>query len=483
MRLRLTRRASILWVFVASVLLVLVSVPTVVHAAPGDAQVTISLVDSAGAALDGGVVSYYSGGWHTLPDPTTGGVVQVELPPGTYSFKMVYNGTAVQRDGVAVAAPTTTVPFSTAAVTVSLKDSGGNLLDGGVASYYAGGWHTIGPTVAGVVSVEMLSGSYSFAMNYNGMNKQLDGVAVGTPTTTVPFNTVAVTVSLKDSSGNPLDGGVAGYYANGWHTIGPTVAGVVSVEMLSVPYSFEMVYNGTREQRDGVAVSAATPTVPFKTTKVTVHLLRTDDSSPVSGGAVSFYASGWRSLGTTSGAGTVSAQLLVGTYPFRMLYLGIFQQQSGTLTLGAEADVIFYTNNTPPLITSGPPPTTATVGTAFAFTVTATGYPAPTFAITGGSLPDGLALDPITGVISGTPTQTGTFSFTVRAHNGIGTDALANYTTQVGDAQAAGTQDGTSLADTGAALGPAAPIGFVAVIGGLLVLAIRRRMKLADRNS
>lgn len=475
MRLHLTRYANILLVFAASVLLVLFAVPPAAHAGPGDAQVTVSLVDSTGAALDGGVVSYYSGGWHTLPDPTTGGVAVVELPPGTYSFKMVYNGTAEQRNGVVIAAPTTTVQFQTNAVTVTLKDSAGNPLDVGNASYYAGGWYTIGSTAAGAVSVEMLSGSYSFAMVYNGTRQQRDSVVVGAPTTTVPFQTVAVTLSLKDSSGNPLDGGSASYYAGGWYTIGSTVAGSVSVELLAGPYSFAMVYDGTREQRNSVVVAAPSTTVPFQTTLVTVYLLRTDDSSPVSGGAASFYAAGWRSLGTTSGAGSVSAQLLAGTYPFSMSYLGTTQQQSGTLTLGTAANVIFYTDNTAPLITSGPPPATFTVGSVFAFTVTASGYPAPVFAISSGALPDGLTLDPITGVISGTPTQTGSFTFTVRAHNGIGSDALATYTTQVGAPAA--------LADTGATLGPAVPIGFVAVIGGLLMLAIRRRMKLPGRTS
>ncbi len=44
--------------------------------------------------------------------------------------------------------------------------------------------------------------------------------------------------------------------------------------------------------------------------------------------------------------------------------------------------------------------------------------------LTGGTVPDGLQIDPVTGVLSGTPTQGGAFSFSIRA-----TDALADVVT------------------------------------------------------
>ncbi|WP_345069352.1 GDSL-type esterase/lipase family protein, partial [Leifsonia kafniensis] len=70
--------------------------------------------------------------------------------------------------------------------------------------------------------------------------------------------------------------------------------------------------------------------------------------------------------------------------------------------------------NAAPVITSGDPGA-GTVGSAYAFTVAASGNPAPTFSVTAGALPAGLSLDATTGVISGTPTSAESATFTVTA--------------------------------------------------------------------
>ncbi len=72
-----------------------------------------------------------------------------------------------------------------------------------------------------------------------------------------------------------------------------------------------------------------------------------------------------------------------------------------------------------------------TLGTAYRQTFTADGGIAPyTFAITSGSLPFGLTLD-ASGVLQGTPDQTGTFAFIVTATDQVGCSASAAYTIEI----------------------------------------------------
>ena len=121
---------------------------------------------------------------------------------------------------------------------------------------------------------------------------------------------------------------------------------------------------------------------------------------------------------------------------------------------------------TPPVITTASLPDSATIGTAYAATVVATGSPAPTFSVTSGSLPDGLTLNEVTGVISGTPTTADSYTFTITATNSEGT-AAQDYTIVVSapalappvitTASLPGAIAGTAYAGTVAATGYPVP--------------------------
>ncbi|KKK07813.1 Ig domain-containing protein, partial [Micromonospora sp. HK10] len=107
-------------------------------------------------------------------------------------------------------------------------------------------------------------------------------------------------------------------------------------------------------------------------------------------------------VGTSLGG----APTVVGSYSFTLRMTdknGRFAEQAATIVVATPA-VAF---------TSGDPPA-GTAGRSYSFRFTADGDSSITFALAGGALPDGLALDP-DGLLSGTPGSVGTFTFTVRA--------------------------------------------------------------------
>lgn len=70
-----------------------------------------------------------------------------------------------------------------------------------------------------------------------------------------------------------------------------------------------------------------------------------------------------------------------------------------------------------------------TTGAAYSETIDETtgGVSPYTFAVTSGALPTGLSLNSSTGVISGTPSATGTFDFTVTVTDANGSTGSTNF--------------------------------------------------------
>ncbi|MGD0681438.1 MAG: Ig-like domain repeat protein [Terracidiphilus sp.] len=147
--------------------------------------------------------------------------------------------------------------------------------------------------------------------------------------------------------------------------------------------------------------------------------------------------------GVTFSAGTFSGTPAAGTggsYPFTIT-------ASNGVSPNATQSFSLIVDQAPAFTSGGS--TTFTVGTSGSFTVTATSYPAPTFAVTAGTLPSGVTFS--AGVLSGTPAAGtgGSYPITITASNSISPNATQSFTLTVDQAPSiTSTNNATFIANS-----------------------------------
>lgn len=115
--------------------------------------------------------------------------------------------------------------------------------------------------------------------------------------------------------------------------------------------------------------------------------------------------------------------------------VGVADTQSFTLTVNEASSI------------SGAASATFSVGSAGTYSVTSSGFPAPTLSLTG-TLPSGLSFDAGAGTISGTPASgtAGSYPVTISANNGVGSAASVSLTIDVTDAATITSANTTTFA-------------------------------------
>lgn len=215
------------------------------------------------------------------------------------------------------------------------------------------------------------TGSLPAGLSLNAVS----GVISGTPTTATAYSfALRATNTAGSATGATIAGTVAG--------IAPSVpAGTLGALLVGTPKSTAYTSTGTPAPTFSI-FSGALPT------GLTMSAAGAITGTPTVAGAYSFVVRASNSAGVANSP-----------------------TQSGTV------------NQVPstPAGTLG----TIQIGVPVSVTFTSTGTPAPTWSITAGALPAGLALNAASGLVSGTPTSGTTYSFTITATNTVGSAGAA----------------------------------------------------------
>ena len=342
----------------------------------------------------------------TLSGSIQGGSLAV---PGTAQVQVqnIQTGQASQSVPISIISSSTTVPLPLEISTPTLSAGvvgtaySANLAASGGSSPYS--WS---------VTAGTLPAGLTLAAN--------SGAITGTPTT---GGTFSFTVTVNDSS-SPVQ----------------TQSAVVSITIAAAPASpvlLTVTTSALASGTDGVAYSAnllAAGGTPGYIWSISSGSLPTGLALSASSGTIS---------GTPTAAGTFTFTASVSDRSSPV------QTKSATLSITITSPQLTITSST---LAAG------TVGTAYSQTLHAGGgTPSYTWSVTSGSLPAGLTLAAGSGVISGTPTASGTYSFTITVgdtSSPIQTKSVAtsitivsNALTITSSALASGT-DGTAYSQT-----------------------------------
>ncbi len=148
-------------------------------------------------------------------------------------------------------------------------------------------------------------------------------------------------------------------------------------------------------------------------------------ASGVSGGSAPYTFSkqsgpAWLAV---SAAGSITGMRPAAAEAASSAVIQVTDRDGASKTIRIQVGAVTEAAAEPPVIVTTALPD-GTVGKAYSAVLAATGDTPITWGITSGKLPDGLILNAATGKISGTPTKSGVFAFTLSAANDAGTAKL-----------------------------------------------------------
>lgn len=194
-----------------------------------------------------------------------------------------------------------------------------------------------------------------------------------------------------------------------------------------LPAPVGAIYNWDQPVWSGGGTVPSSPTGVTATAEVDQVLLGwvapANTGAPMLGYIITPYISGVAQTAITTGVVTsypVNGLVPGTSYTFTVAAINTV----GTSVPSAPTAAVTPLAPVAPSFTASSPPA-GLLGVAYTYTFAASGLPAPTFSVTTGLLPEGLALNATTGVLSGTPSYTATSQFSVTATNSTGSAVAA----------------------------------------------------------
>lgn len=359
---------------------------------------------------------------------------------GPYTGDRTYSVTTVAPNPPIVSAVSATVAYNSTSNPITLSIAGGTPTSVAVGTQASHGTATATGMSITYTPTNGYFGPDSFT--YTASNDDGTSAPATVTITVLPQPPVANAVSQTvafNSSGNPITLSLAGGVATSVAVGTQASNGNATASGTSITYTPAAGYFGpdsftyTATNAGGtstpatvtITVNPAAPIANAVSATVAANSTNNPITLNITGGPPASVAAGTAAHGTPAAVGTSITYTPTAGYSGTDSFTYTATNVTGTSTPATVSITV-----TPPTLTLSAIATTGTAATTvYSSTIIASLGTGPyEFERTSGSLPDGLALDPDSGAITGTPAVVGPFNFTVTATDVYGATGSQAYT-------------------------------------------------------